>query len=215
VLPGLTTSRAITDRVLATATSRVMVNVDVRVLFTDGERAARLGHYDTARACFLEAGQCAADVQLWRAAIRCYRHALELDLLDKEPIDRILRMPPRVISGRSWGEYRTALDTHRDWLHFSCRTARVVMDNLGAVVQCPSVGPVLELIMSERDLVETRPDGRWQQMPVTMAMIVLRRALWSNPRERTTEPQDVRVTFAGRERVRLDEHGDWDPIVGA
>ena len=91
-----------------------MVNVDVRVLFTDGERAARAGEHDTARACFIEAGQCAADVQLWRSAIRCYRHALELDLLDRDAVDRIGRMPPRVISGRGWDDYRTALDQHGD-----------------------------------------------------------------------------------------------------
>jgi hypothetical protein len=24
----------------------------------------------------------------------------------------------------------------------------------------------------------------------------------------------VRVTFDGRERFRLDEHGEWDPVAG-
>jgi hypothetical protein len=191
-----------------------VVNIDVRVLFTDGERAARRGEYDTARACFLEAGQCAADVQLWRAAIRCYRHVLELDLLDREVVERVLRMPPRVISGRGWDEYRNALDQRPAWLHFSCRTARVVIGDLGAVVECPAVGPVLELIMTEQDLVETRPDARYQGMPIAMGMIVLRRALWAHPRERANELMNVRVTFAGQQRVRLDEHGDWDPLIG-
>jgi hypothetical protein len=191
-----------------------VVNVDVRVLFTDGERAARAGHHDTARACFLEAGQCAVDVQLWRSAIRCYRHALELDLLDREVVERVVRMPPRVISGRGWDEYRNAIDQRPDWQHFGCRSARVVSGDLGAVVECPGVGPVLELIMSEADLVETRADARYQHMPIAMAMVVLRRALWNHPRERATDPMSVRVTFAGQQRVRLDEHGDWDPIVG-
>ncbi|MEO8703185.1 MAG: hypothetical protein ABI867_24275 [Kofleriaceae bacterium] len=190
------------------------MNVDVRVLFTDGERAARRGELTTARACYLEAGQCAADVQLWRAAIRCYRHALELDLLDREVVDRIARMPPRVISGRGWDEYRNVLDQHPEWLHFTCRSAHIVMGDLGAVVECPSVGPVLELLMTEKDLVETRPDARFHSMPIAMAMIVLRRALWTNPRERPTELMTVRVTFAGQQRVRLDEHGDWEPIIG-
>jgi len=191
-----------------------MLNIDVRVLFTDGERAARCGEYETARACFLEAGQCAADVQLWRAAIRCYRHALELDLLDREVVERILRIPARMISGRGWDEYRNALDQNAAWLHFGCRSARVISGDLGAVVECPAVGPVLELIMTEPDLVETRPEARFQGMPIAMGTIVLRRAMWARPRERANDLMSVRVTFAGQQRVRLDEHGDWDPLVG-
>jgi hypothetical protein len=191
-----------------------LVNIDVRVLFTDGERAARCGEYKTARACFIEAGQCAAEVQLWRAAIRCYRHALELDLLDRDVVERVLRMPARVISGRGWDEYRNALDQHPAWLHFGCRTARVVSGDLGAVVECSGVGPVLELIMTEQDLVESRPDARFLGMPLAMGTIILRRAMWANPRERPTELMSVRLTFAGQQRVRLDEHGDWDPVVG-
>ncbi|MBX3154937.1 MAG: hypothetical protein KF773_02970 [Deltaproteobacteria bacterium] len=190
------------------------VNADVRVLFMDGERAARRGEVATARACFLEAGQAAADVQLWRSAIRCYRHVLELDLLDREPVERIGRMPNRVISGRGWDAYRAAIDQHARWPHFGCRGAQIVIGDLGAVIDCPGVGPVLELIMTDKDLIETRPDARFNGMPIAMAMILLRRAMWPAPRERATEPMNVRVTYAGRERVRLDEHGDWDPIVG-
>lgn len=183
------------------------------MLFSDGERAARSGHHDTARACFLDAGRSAGEVQLWRAAIRCYRHALELDLLDREPVEAVLRMPARVISGRGWDEYKLALDAHPEWLRFSCRTARVVSGDLGAVVECPGVGPVLELLMSASDLVETRPDARFRGMPITLAMIVMRRALWMNPRERASDPSSIRVVYDAQQRIRLDEHGDWDPIV--
>jgi hypothetical protein len=190
------------------------MNVDTRILFLDGERAARGGDLAAARAAFLEAGQAAVDVQLWRSALRCYRHALEIDLLDRGVIDRVLAIPLRVISGRGWDRYRTALDAHPEWRSFGCRGARIVSGDLGAVIECPGTGPVLELIMSERDLVETRPDARFSGMPVAMAMVILRRALWPAPRERATEPMTVRVTFDGRERVRLDEHGEWDPIVG-
>jgi hypothetical protein len=190
------------------------MNVDVRVLFGDGERAARGGDWATARACFLDAAQCALDVQLWRSAVRCYRHALELDLLDREVVERVLQVPQRVISGRGWDEYRSALDAHAAWPHFNCRGARVVLGDLGAVIECPRAGPVLELIMSEQDLVETRPDGRFTGMPSALAMIVLRRALWPAPRERGSEPMTVRVTFDGRQRVRLDELGDWEPVIG-
>lgn len=179
----------------------------------DGERAARGGESATARACFLEAARSAVEVQLWRAAIRCYRHVLELDLFDRESIEAVLRMPPRVISGRGWNEYRRALDTHA-WRTFSCRTAQVVSGDAGAIVECPGAGPILALIMSDKDLVETRPGARYRGLPLVPAMIVLRRALWANPRERATDPATIRVTFAGRERIRLDEHGDWDPIIG-
>jgi hypothetical protein len=191
------------------------MNVDARILFLDGERAARRGELAAARACFVDAAQAAVSVQLWRSALRCYRHALELDLCDRDVLERVLAVPLRVISGRGWDRYRAALDAHPAWRAFGCRAARIVSGDLGAVVECPGAGPVLELIMSERDLVETRPDARFTGMPVAMAMVSLRRALWPAPRERATEPMTVRVTFDGRERFQLDEHGDWEPIVGA
>lgn len=190
------------------------MNIDARVLFADGERAARDNEYVTARACFLEAARSLIEVQLWRSAIRCYRHVLELDLLDREAVDAVHRMPARVISGRGWDDYKLALDAHPEWPRFGCRAARVVIGDLGAVVECPGAGTVLELMMSANDLVETRPDARFRGMPLTLAMIVLRRALWPRPRERAADPAGLRVTFSGRDRVRLDEHGDWDPIIG-
>lgn len=189
------------------------MNNDVRILFADGERAARAGAHTTARACFLEAASCAVEVQLWRAAIRCYRQALELDLFDREPVEAVLGMPPRVISGRGWSDYRAAIEGHA-WRSFSVRSAQIVSGDAGAVVECPGAGPVLELIMSDKDLVETRPDTRYRGLPLVPAMIVLRRALWPNPRERASDPATIRVLFAGRERVRLDEHGDHHPIIG-
>ena len=51
-------------------------------------------------------------------------------------------------------------------------------------------------------------------MPIALAMIVIRRALWTAPRDRATELMSVRVTYEGHQRVRLDEHGDWEPIIG-
>lgn len=187
------------------------MNIETRILFADGERAVRDGEPAVARACFLEAADRAVEVQLWRSAMRCYRHVLELDLLDREVLDRILKLPPRVISGRGWDTYRRAVDAHPDWPHFSCRTARIVSGDLGAVIECGTVGPVLELIMSEQDLVETRPDARFLGMPSAMAMVILRRALWPTPRE-VEKPMSLRVAFDARERVRLDELGDWEPV---
>lgn len=186
------------------------MNVETRILFADGERAARDGELALARTCFLEAADRAIEVQLWRSAVRCYRHALELDLVDKEIVERILRIPIRVISGRGWDAYKQALDANPQWPHFGCRTARIVSGDLGAVVECPPVGPVLELIMTDHDLIETRPDARLRGMPSAMAMVILRRAMWPTPRE-VEKPMSVRVAFDARERVKLDELGDWEP----
>jgi hypothetical protein len=52
-------------------------------------------------------------------------------------------------------------------------------------------------------------------MPLAMALIILRRALWLAPRELAADPMSVRVAFDGRPEVRLDELGDWEPIAGA
>src|SRR6185436_18886918 len=128
------------------------MSFDVRVLFLDGERAARRGEIAAARGCFLDAAQAAAEVQLWRSALRCYRHVLELDLLDRGVVDRALQLPPRVLANRGWDRYRAALDAHAGWRPFSCRAAQIVSGDLGAVIECPGVGPVLELIMSAHDL---------------------------------------------------------------
>lgn len=190
------------------------MNPDVRIQLVDGERAVRRGDLEAARACFIEAGDTSFALQLWRSAVRCYRHALELDLVSREVVERILRVPARVISGRGWDEYRAAIDTHA-WPHFHCRGAQVVIGDLGAVVECHGVGPVLELIMTDADLVESRPAARFAGMPIAMAMLVLRRALWTHPRERDGdgEAMSVRVAYEGRQQVRLDEVGDWDPVM--
>lgn len=185
------------------------MNIETRILFADGERAVREGALATARACFLDAAASAMEVQLWRSAQRCVRHALELDLLDREVVQRVLRIPPRALAGRGWDLYLRAIDAHPEWPHFSCRTAAIVSGDLGAVIECRGVGPVLELIMSEHDLVETRPDARFRGMPTAMALVILRRALWPAPRE-SERVMSVRVTYDGRERVRLDELGDWE-----
>ena len=187
------------------------MNIDVQVPFNDGERAARQGDAATARGCFLEAGRAAVAFQLWRAAIRCYRHTLELDLFDREPLDRIARMPSRVTLGQGWDDYAKALDRHPEWPRFGCRTAHTVMSDQRAQVECPGVGAVLDVLMSAHELVEVHPMAPFLAMPIAMALVVLRRALWPAPREHATELMVVRVVYAGRPQVRLDELGDWEP----
>lgn len=189
------------------------MNIESRTLFAEGERAVRRDDLAAARAAFVAAAEAALAVQLWRSALRCYRHALELDLLDSEIVAKVLQVSPRVISGRGWDEYRVALDAKPAWPHFSCRAARTVIGDLGAIVECPDVGPVLELIMSDADLVETRPDGRFVGMPIAMSLIILRRAMWPVPMERDSATSSLRVGYDGRQHVMLDELGDWEPLT--
>jgi hypothetical protein len=190
------------------------VNADVRLLLADGERALRGDDLAAAREAFLEAGQCAAGYQLWRSAIRCYRRALEIDLVDPAPIARIARMSPRVVATSDWTEYARAIDQHA-WPSFGCRAAQIVTGDAGAHVECPGTGIVMELMMTEDDLVDTRPAARFAGMPLAMALIILRRALWLAPRELAADPMSLRVAFDGRPQVRLDELGDWEPIAEA
>lgn len=178
----------------------------------DGERAARSGDRAVARGAYIEAALAAIEVQLWRTAMRCYRHALELDLMDHDVLEMIRDIPIRVISGRGWDEYRTQVAAHPAWPRFSCRAAQIVIGE-HAVISCEGVGEVLELMMSASDLVEVRPEARLAGMPIAMALVILRRAMWPHPREHG-DLMSLRVAFEGRQHVRLDEHGDWDPIVG-
>lgn len=189
------------------------MNQDARILFSDGELAAGDGDWSRAKACFVEAGDAAARVQLWRSAQRCYRHALEIELCDRDVLARILRFPSRAIAGRGWHEYLAWVE-RKVWPTFGCRTARIVSADLGAVVECVGVGAVLEIAMVEKDLVEARPDGRFVGMPVAMALIILRRALWPTPRDHG-EPMRVRVAYASQAPVTLDEQGLWGALAGS
>lgn len=187
------------------------VDVDVRVLLAEGERALRSNNRADARAAFLAAGQAASRHQVWRRAQRCYRLALELDLVDREPIERILRLPSRTISHAEWNVYACVLDCHA-WPSFGCRPARIVTGGQRSQVECPGIGAVMDLTMPDDDRIEAHPDPRLADMPFAMAMMILRRAMWVAPRDRTNRPQRLRVAFDELPQVWLCELGEWKPV---
>jgi hypothetical protein len=185
------------------------MNAELRELLGSADRAARDRDWRTARAAFMDAGAAASERGAWRFAVRCYRGALELDVTDRELVDRIVRISGRLSSGVDWVDYARALAVHPEWSAFGCRAAHIVLGDLGGIIACPGVGAVLELMMARDDLVDVHPDGRFAAMPLAMAMVIVRRAMWPQAREQTGEPRSISVAFAGTRRVRLDELGEW------
>ena len=184
---------------------------EIRELMGKADGAARDGDDTTARAAFVDAAACASSNGMWRAAVRCYRRALELDVCDRELVGRIATIAGKL--GGDWLDYARALDANPQWPAFGCRNAQVVVGDLGGVVTCPVAGVVLELMMARDDHVDAHPDARYSGMPLGMAMLILRRALWPAPREQASEPRSIAVTFAAGRRVRLDELGDWQALT--
>jgi hypothetical protein len=191
--------------------ARDRVNADVRDHVASAETAATSGDLSRASALYLEAGRAAAGDTLWRVTIRCFRAALEIDLTDREVVARLLALGAR--GGDDWSAYARALD-REDWPRFGCRAASIVIDDDGATVHCPQVGPVLAIAMTERDLVKARPHSRFAGIPVAMALIILRRALWPDARalwleQRHRPAMQVRIDLGAQHLLWLDELGDW------
>jgi hypothetical protein len=187
-----------------------MVSADVLVHFANAEIAAGKGDLALASRMFVESGLSAAASESFQLAVRCYRAALEIDLLDRRVIARMLGLGNR--AGNGWSAYARTID-RVDWRSFGCRGASVVSGDNSATVHCSGIGPVLGLVMSQGDRVEAYPDRRFVEMPLAMAMIILRHALWPesriSPVPGARPPLHVRIKFPAHREARLDELGDW------
>jgi hypothetical protein len=188
-----------------------VASTDVLVHVADAELAAGKGDLALASRMFVESGLSAAASESFSLAVRCYRAALEIDLLDRRVIARMLGLGNR--AGDGWSAYARTIDLV-DWRSFGCRGASVVSGDDGATtVHCSGIGPVLGMVTTRGDRVEAYPDQRFVKMPLAMAMIILRRALW--PESRIWRVADarpslhVRVKFPAHRETRLDELGDW------
>jgi len=66
--------------------------------------------------------------------------------------------------------------------------------------------------MTSDDHVEAQPEARFAEIPLAMALVVLRRAMWPNAREQAIQPMRLRISYSNRPTVWLDELGDWEPV---
>lgn len=170
------------------------------------ERDLQRGEIDRAFRRFLAAGDAARRDARWLLAARCYRDALELDLGSRVAVRRLIAIGRHTRDRSAWIDYAHALERDPYSSGFSCRGAQLLVHNLGAVVQCVEVGPVLDLLMTSDSSFDCLPDGRFRDMPVAMSMLVLRRALW--PDGRSKRGARVRVTYRGHV-VWLNPRGEW------
>jgi hypothetical protein len=189
------------------------VNADIRMALQDAERALGAGDPAAANRGYLDAGDIAITFQLWRSAARAYRNALELDLVSVETVGKLVALGAKLpMLAPEWTAYAIALRRHPEWPHFGCRSAQISIADRGAFVECATIGKVLELAMSADDHFDAVADPRFADMPLAMALVIVRRALWPHARERSQQPPArVRITFAGR-TVWLDEHGEWERV---
>jgi hypothetical protein len=184
------------------------LNADIQIALGDAERALERNDHAAAIASFIEAGDAAVGYQLWRSATRAFRSALEVDVVARAPIERLVGLGNRLRTAADWIAYGIALDEHPEWPHFGARHAQIRIDDRNAHVECAGVGVVLHLAMPAVDRVEVGSDPKLDGMPRAMALVILRRALWPNVREQTGAPMRVTVGFGGVDVV-LDELGDW------
>lgn len=189
-----------------------MRNSDIQLHVSDAERAKRAGDPRGAYDGFVEAGRCAEQYGLWKTALRCYRNAVELDLVGAVAVDQLARIATRAGAGVEWAEYSATLKAGPKWPEVGCRGAQLLVGSSGAVVNCPRVGTVYQVVMQDGDVLAVRPEPRFADSPVAMALLLLRRAMWPAPREKAKVPFDVRVTYRGKQQFKLTEYGDWSRV---
>jgi hypothetical protein len=187
-------------------------NSDIQLHVSDAERAKRSGDPRGAYDGFVDAGRCAEQYGLWKTALRCYRNAVELDLVGPVAVDQLARIAHRAGAGGEWAEYSMALKAGPKWPEVGCRGVQLLVGSSGAVVDCPRVGTVYEVKMGDDDHVTLQPVPRFADAPVAMALLLLRRAMWPAPRENVSTSFEVRVTYRGKQQFKLTEHGDWSRL---
>ena len=186
------------------------MNGDVRTLLAEGERAERAGQLDAAYARYVTAGDIAAGGGSWRNAMRCFQRAIELDPFEREAVSRLAAIASQVHNRTEWSEYLTALD-RKLVPRFAFRSVQLLIGNQGSFVTAPDAGPVLDVLLTGDDLLEAAPTAGFSDMPLAMALLVLRRALWTSPSHRARTPMSVRIAYNGRPHMKLHETGEWEP----
>nr|HEX4317788.1 hypothetical protein [Kofleriaceae bacterium] len=188
-----------------------MRNSDVQLHLSDAERARRAGDPRAAYGGFVDAGRCAEQYGLWKTALRCYRNAVELDFIDPTAVEHLARIATRAGAGSEWADYLAVVTAPAapSWPTIVCRDVQLLVGSAGAVASCTRAGTVLAVSMTDDDHVDITPDARFADIPVAMALLVVRRALWPSPRDNAATSFEVRVTYRARHRFKLLEHGDW------
>ena len=183
---------------------------DVRTLVAEAERAERAGNYEGAYDRYVSAGDAAAGNGSWRSAMRSFQRAIEVDLFASEAVQRLAAIASQVHNRTEWSEYATALE--RGVVpRFAFRAVQLAIGNDGSFVTAPDAGTVLEMLLTGDDLLDVHPAAAFSDMPLAMALLVLRRALWSSPVNRARTPMTVRISYAGRPHMILHETGEWEP----
>ena len=189
------------------------VNHEVLTLVADAERAARHGEWPAALAAYREAGDCCAKLSLVRGAQRCYRRALEIDLLAADVVDRLIATGVRIGAAAPWERYRDALPWLAPlWPRANARHVQLLSDDRGTVLAHRSVtGPIAHLDIGDALEVTVRCAPDFRAAPDALLLVLLRRALWVKPRELPRAPtKPVTVHLAVAERTyRLFEDGLW------